>query len=191
MIIARIIMKLRDRHSRQIANRTCSHRLTARGAAPGSAGRGAPTMHRTAVMTAVAMLISVSAYAARHKTLDEPYVGTFATIAADDKFREHYDEWRRNFPDFDWHNNGCSGPAKLTGYADNFFWPCVQHDFGYRNAPLVNRRNEATRKFIDDELLKHTKQVCSHYHVLKKPSCYVTANNFYNAVRLFARGYFF
>ena len=148
-------------------------------------------MHRTAVMTAFAMLISVSAHATPHKPLGELYVGNFAKIAADDKFREHYGEWRRNFPDFDWNNDGCSGPAKLTGYADNFFWPCVQHDFGYRNASRVHRRNEATRKFIDDELLHHTKQVCSHYGVWKKPRCYVTADHFYKAVRLFGRGHFF
>jgi hypothetical protein len=174
MIITRIIMRLRDRDRR-----------------PGSAGGGASAMHRTAVMTAVAMLISVSAYATRHKTLDESYVRNFARIAADDKFREHYDEWRRNFPLFDWNSDGCKGPAKLTGYEDNFLWPCVQHDFGYRNAPLVNRRNEATRKFVDDELLKHTKQVCSHYGVLKKPSCFVTADNFYKALRRFSRDRFF
>jgi len=189
MTIFRIITKLRHRHSHQIANRAGSHGSAPGGAGRGGAGRGA-TMQRIAVMTAVAMVVSAHAYATPPLPEGDRYAENFAKIVADNDFREHYDQLRRDFPRFDWHNNGCSGPAKLTGYADDFFWPCVQHDFGYRNAKMVHRHNETTRTFIDFQLLEHTKRVCSHRSLLAKPPCYVTANNFYSAVRLFGRSHF-
>lgn len=139
----------------------------------------------------LAMLIAVPAHADPAPTVsDVQYALVFSTIAADNSFHDHHNAWRQKFPNFDWNTDGCSGPAKLTGYADNFYWPCVQHDFGYRNNRRVHRHDDETRKFIDVELLTHMKQLCSHYAVLAKPGCYVAADNFYAAVRVGGGSYF-
>lgn len=138
----------------------------------------------TGISILLAMLVAVPAHAAPTEGSDAQYAAAFNTIAADNSFHAHYDQWRNKFPNFDWGTDGCSGPAKLTGFADNFYWPCVQHDFGYRNNRKVHRHNETTRAFVDAELLAHIKQLCAHYALLAKPGCYLAAQNFYNAVRV-------
>lgn len=157
---------------------------------------------RIAAMGAIAMLVSASADAAPHRPIidttpkkpaaaaQDLYSRYYRTIVSDDNFRAHYQQWRRGFPGFNWHTNGCSWPASLTHYADNFYWPCVQHDFGYGNSRMVHQHNEATRKFIDVNLLRHTRQLCSHYGVLAKPGCYVAAGTFYVAVRNGGKSHF-
>jgi hypothetical protein len=119
----------------------------------------------------LAMLVAVPAHAvpANAAARDDLYTRYFNTIAADNSLRVHYTQWRHPFPAFDWRTDGCSGPATLTDYADNFYWPCVQHDFGCRNNRRVHRHNDATRAFIDADLLAHTRQLCSRYPVLAKP----------------------
>ncbi|MFC4454038.1 phospholipase A2 [Deinococcus sonorensis] len=116
-------------------------------------------------------------------TAQSLYSQYFRTIVADDHFRANYSNWRRGFPGYNWSNDGCSGPANRTGYGDNFLWPCIQHDFGYRNNRLAGQHNESTRLFIDVAFLRHMNQLCSHYSWYAKPGCYAMANVFYNGVR--------
>jgi hypothetical protein len=148
-------------------------------------------MSCTRISILLAMLVAVPAHAVPPEVVsDAQYASAFNTIAADRDFRAHSDQWRQKFPEFDWSTDGCSGPAKLTGFADNFYWPCVQHDFGYRNNRKVHRHNEVTRAFIDAEFLAHLRQLCSHYAWLAKPGCYLAAENFYTAVRAGGRSKF-
>ena len=139
----------------------------------------------------LAMLVAVPAHAAPAEyPRNDRYVQYFNTIAADNSFRAHYDQWRQQFPKFDWSTDGCSGPARLPRFADNFYWPCVQHDFGYLNHRRVHRYDEATRAFLDAELLAHTRQLCSHYAARARPGCYLAANRFYTAARASGRSAF-
>ena len=150
------------------------------------------SMKRIALAAAAVMLVSAAAHARPEPpaTRHDLYVAYYRTIVADNDFHARYNSWRKQFPNYNWKTNGCSNPAKYTHYADNFYWPCVQHDFGYGNNQLVGQHNEATRKFIDDKFLEHMKQVCSHYAILAKPGCYGAANVFYLAVRAGGRSAF-
>ncbi|PNY81615.1 phospholipase A2 [Deinococcus koreensis] len=114
-----------------------------------------------------------------------PYaLSTYTTIAATNTFRSRYWTLRGAFPRFNWGNDGCSGPAGYTGWSDEFFWPCVQHDFGYRNARFYpSRMNEADRHWIDGQFKQHMQAVCDTLG-WRKPFCYVAAQAFYTAVYL-------
>lgn len=112
-----------------------------------------------------------------------PYaVSTYAIIASTSTFRPRYWTLRGAFPRFNWGNDGCSGPAGYTGWSDEFFWPCVQHDFGYRNARFYpSRMNEADRHWVDGQFKQHMQAVCDTLG-WRKPFCYVAAQAFYTAV---------
>jgi hypothetical protein len=156
-----------------------------------------------AVLAVVAVIATLSATTAHARTDREPgarlgaaagTAGAYRSIVADDNFRTHYEQYKRQFPPprFNWGNDGCSGPAKLTGYNDNFFWPCVQHDFGYRNNRIASQHNEGTREFVDRQFLRHMRQICDRYDsaLIKrgaKVACYGAADAFYHAVRVGAK----
>lgn len=110
------------------------------------------------------------------------YLSTYTTIAATNTFRSRYSTLRSAFPRFNWGNDGCSGPSGYTGWSDEFFWPCVQHDFGYRNARFYpSRMNEADRHWVDGQFKQHMQAVCDTLG-WRKPFCYVAAQAFYTAV---------
>lgn len=112
------------------------------------------------------------------------FLSTYTTIAATNTFRSRYWTLRGAFPRFNWGNDGCSGPAGYTGWSDEFFWPCVQHDFGYRNARFYpSRMNETDRHWVDGQFKQHMQAVCDTLG-WRKPFCYVAAQAFYTAVYL-------
>lgn len=116
---------------------------------------------------------------------------TYTAIAATDVFRNNYNFYRSRYARFNWGNDGCSGPAKFTGWSDEFFWPCVQHDFGYRNARLYPRLlNENHRAWIDGQFKQHMRQKCATLG-WRKYACYVAAEGFWAAVRHGGRGSFY
>lgn len=111
------------------------------------------------------------------------YAQNYFTVVDDDNFHANYLNWEHYFPGYNWGTDGCSGPAAYSGYNDNFYWPCVQHDFGYRNATFTGNHNETARSHVDSAFQRHMNQLCSHYAVLAKPGCYTAAKAFFLAVR--------
>ncbi len=110
---------------------------------------------------------------------------TYLIIAKASNFRQNYDHWKQRFRFFDWSNDGCTG-AEVTGYGDDFYWPCVQHDFGYRNNRRAGLHNEATRKHVDEALRQNTQAICNRRPGgLDKDNCYRASDLVYNAVRTF------
>jgi hypothetical protein len=94
---------------------------------------------------------------------------------------------------FDWSTDLCSAPlVGNTGRSFNFTEACRRHDFGYRNAQLLERRyggrgmywNAFTRKRIDRQLLNDAKEHCATRWLFDRPSCYTWAYTFYGAVRV-------
>jgi hypothetical protein len=159
-------------------------------------GRGP---HRLVMMISLALVavfvmgFSTQAHARIPRDRDpraprQGFSAAYRMIVADDNFHANYDRYKRQYPQFNWGNDGCSGPARFTGYSDNFFWPCVQHDFGYRNNRIASQHNEAARQFVDSEFRQHMKQICGRYDsaIRKRParwSCNGAADAFYTAVR--------
>ncbi|GHF40962.1 hypothetical protein HNQ07_001536 [Deinococcus metalli] len=127
--------------------------------------------------------LTAAADSARLGAQAAPYaVTTYTIIASTDTFRSRYSTLRSAFPRFNWSNDGCSGPSGYTGWSDEFLWPCVQHDFGYRNARFYSSRmNETDRHWVDGQFKQHMQQVCDTLG-WRKPFCYVAAQAFYTAV---------
>ena len=69
---------------------------------------------------------------------------------------------------------------------------CERHDFGYRNARLLESRygsgrtywNSSTRQAVDDQFLRDMRAHCHSRSMLLRPTCYAWAQAFYTAVRL-------
>lgn len=143
----------------------------------------------TALIAALAMALSVTASAAtassttaRHP--EDPYVAAFRQIIRDPEFRQNLSRWKKQFPDFNWDNDGCSGPAKLSKkYSTLFLWPCTQHDFGYRNNDKYGFHDKVSRKPIDDEFRERMLAVCKALPAAEQKKCIRTAKVFYQAVR--------
>jgi hypothetical protein len=140
------------------------------------------------LLIALATLLSFTAAAptAAAQAVEPPSLKpTYRTITGASNFRQNYDYWKNRFRVFDWSNDGCTG-AGITGYGDDFYWPCVQHDFAYRNNRRVGVHNEATRKRVDDVLRRNTRAICSRRpNGLDKHNCYGASDTIYNAVRTF------
>lgn len=123
-----------------------------------------------------------------------PYAQRIYTdIAGDDRFLSNYNFNRRTFPRFVWSNDGCSGPSAYTGWSDEFFWPCVQHDFGYRQIKARFYPNLATgahREWVDGQFLQHMRQKCDTLGWREYP-CRVAAQAFWAAVRARGAGSFY
>jgi len=123
----------------------------------------------------------------RHQQASTPLTAqsdaAFVRTYRDDNFKNNYLNDRHYMPNYDWSQDGCSGPATKTGYADNFYWPCVQHDFGYRNNRRARMHNEWTRYDIDVSFLRHMDNLCAHYGVFAKVPCYSMSTIFYKGVR--------
>ncbi len=94
---------------------------------------------------------------------------------------------------FDWTTDLCSAPlVGNTGRSFNFTEACRRHDFGYRNAHLLERRyraeasywNGPNRKRIDRQFLADAKAHCATRWFFDRPSCYSWAYTFYSAIRV-------
>ncbi|UQN09321.1 phospholipase A2 [Deinococcus sp. QL22] len=115
----------------------------------------------------------------------------YTNIAGDNNFRGNYSFNKSRFPRFNWSNDGCSGPSEYTGWSDEFYWPCLAHDFGYRNARLYpNLLNGNHRAWVDSQFKQHMRLKCDTLGWRKYP-CYAAAEGFYQAVRLRGAGSFY
>lgn len=92
---------------------------------------------------------------------------------------------------FDWSSDACSAPLiGSTGRSFDFTASCRRHDFGYRNAKLMQRRyggqhwSGATRLRIDRQFLTDMLGHCRSRWLVHRPTCTAWAYTFYGAVRL-------
>lgn len=94
---------------------------------------------------------------------------------------------------YDWSTDACSAPlVGNTGRSFNFTVSCERHDFGYRNARLLELRygsghtywNSATRSAVDSQFLRDLRAHCHSRSVFLRPTCYAWAQTFYTTVRL-------
>jgi hypothetical protein len=94
---------------------------------------------------------------------------------------------RRTYRELDWSTDYCSAPiVGNTGRSFNFRLPCQRHDFGYRNLKIVGAFTEENRKRVDDRFLTDMKSTCAPRGVTQRYNCYLWADTFYAAVRVFA-----
>ena len=94
---------------------------------------------------------------------------------------------RREFSELDWSTDYCSAPfVGNTGRSFNFRLPCQRHDFAYRNLKILGGFNEENRKRADDRFLLDMKSTCAPRVVTQRFNCYLWADTFYVAVRVFA-----
>lgn len=121
-----------------------------------------------------------------------PYASsTYKIVASTNTFRSRYSTLKSAFPRFVWTTDGCSGPSGYTGWSDEFYWPCRQHDFGYRNVRFYpSLRNETHRHWVDAQFKEHMNSVCDTLGWRKYP-CYVAARAFYTAVYFGGKGSFY
>src|SRR5688500_13497574 len=89
-------------------------------------------------------------------------------IDSDSNFQADYNHYKSAYPGFDWSTDGCSVPMVIQAvsrmadkYVAKFYWPCVQHDFGYRNAGHVGLKNENARAQVDQHLKDGMMATCS------------------------------
>ena len=94
---------------------------------------------------------------------------------------------RRTYRELDWSTDYCSAPfVGNTGRSFNFRLPCQRHDFGYRNLKIIGAFTEENRRRVDDRFLADMKTTCAPRPVTQKYNCYLWADTFYAAVRVFA-----
>lgn len=111
--------------------------------------------------------------------------GVFATELTE--FPRFVRENRRFYSDLDWSTDYCSAPfVGNTGRSFNFRLPCQRHDFGYRNLKIIGAFTEENRRRVDDRFLADMKTTCAPRPVTQKYNCYLWADTFYAAVRVFA-----
>jgi hypothetical protein len=111
--------------------------------------------------------------------------GVFATELTE--FPRFVRENRRFYRDLNWSTDYCSAPfVGNTGRSFNFRLPCQRHDFGYRNLKIVGAFTEENRRRVDDRFLDDMKTTCAPRPVTQKYNCYLWADTFYAAVRVFA-----
>lgn len=111
--------------------------------------------------------------------------GVFATELAE--FPRFVRENRRFYRDLDWSTDYCSAPfVGNTGRSFNFRLPCQRHDFGYRNLKIIGAFTEENRKRVDDRFHTDMKSTCTPRGVTQRYNCFLWADTFYAAVRVFA-----
>ena len=111
--------------------------------------------------------------------------GVFATELTE--FPRFVRENRRFYRDLDWSTDYCSARfVGNTGRSFNFRLPCQRHDFGYRNLKIIGAFTEENRRRVDDRFLADMKTTCAPRPVTQKYNCYLWADTFYAAVRVFA-----
>jgi len=111
--------------------------------------------------------------------------GVFATELT--QFPRFVRENRRFYRDLDWSTDYCSAPfVGNTGRSFNFRLPCQRHDFGYRNLKIIGAFTEENRKRVDDRFLADMKSTCTPRGVTQRYNCFLWADTFYAAVRVFA-----
>jgi hypothetical protein len=157
-----------------------------------AAGSGSGRMRRSARSVAAVAALTVMSSAgadARAATLPDTkrdeYVNTYLSVVRDHGFSESkVGKWKRTFPLFNWTTNACEGTIKdpaTRKYFAVFFWPCAQHDFGYRNNDLVGHHDDRTRNIVDSEFLERMNAVCSRPTVIRKKQCRGVAKKLYDA----------
>lgn len=111
--------------------------------------------------------------------------GVFATELTE--FPRFVRENRRFYRGLDWSTDYCSAPfVGNTGRSFNFRLPCQRHDFGYRNLKIIGAFTEENRKRVDDRFLADMKSTCTPRGVTQRYNCFLWADTFYAAVRVFA-----
>jgi hypothetical protein len=83
---------------------------------------------------------------------------------------------------FSWSTDLCSwSPDKPLGV--DFTTPCRRHDFNYRNFKANSLWNATAKAQIDTAFYDDMKAVCAKASWYKKPTCYATADTYYQTVR--------
>ncbi|MBM3729224.1 MAG: hypothetical protein FJW44_00150 [Actinobacteria bacterium] len=111
--------------------------------------------------------------------------GVFTTELT--KFPRFVRENRLVYRELDWSTDYCSAPfVGNAGRSFNFRLPCQRHDFGYRNLKIIGAFTEENRKRVDDRFLADMRTTCAPREVTQRYKCYLWADTFYVAVRIFA-----
>ncbi len=138
----------------------------------------------TSLLFAVASVAAPSPHSAATLTtvVDK---GIFSTELQD--FPRFVRANRRTYRELDWSTDYCSAPfVGNTGRSFNFRLPCQRHDFGYRNLKIIGAFTEENRKRVDERFLTDMKSTCAPRGVTQRYNCYLWADTFYAAVRVFA-----
>ncbi len=99
-------------------------------------------------------------------------------------FTRQYPSFRRTNKALDWTTDGCSAPLLGdSGRSFDFRWPCLRHDFGYRNFKSHGLFNSNTRQRIDDQFRRDLDESCRPRMRTFKVRCVAWAEIFYTAVR--------
>ena len=99
-------------------------------------------------------------------------------------FTRQYASLRRTNKTLDWTSDGCSAPLiGDSGRSFDFRWPCVRHDFGYRNFKSHDLFNDETRLRIDDKFRQDLDESCRPRMRSFKVRCLAWAEIYYSAVR--------
>lgn len=121
-----------------------------------------------------------------------PYAqNVYLSIMRDTYFESNLATNKRRYPRFNWTTDGCSSIAQYSYWANTFYMPCVQHDFGYRNVKFYpGLMNESHRAVVDAQFKAQMRRKCAARR-WDKYTCYWTADDFYIAVHRFAQDAFY
>lgn len=99
-------------------------------------------------------------------------------------FANKYTLLRRANRALDWTTDGCSAPVVGdSGRSFNFRWPCLRHDFGYRNFKSHGLFNSESRLRVDEQLHRDLEETCAPRLRTFKLRCMAWAEIFYTLVR--------
>lgn len=91
---------------------------------------------------------------------------------------------RRQYPNLDWSNDGCSAPIiGSEGRSFDFRTACDRHDFGYRNFKKLGIFDTLSRTLIDDQLHRDMNRACDFQRRTLKVRCIAWSEIFYTMVR--------
>lgn len=91
---------------------------------------------------------------------------------------------RRQYPNLDWSNDGCSAPIiGSEGRSFDFRTACDRHDFGYRNFKKLGIFDTLSRTLIDDQLHRDMNTSCNSQRRTLKVRCIAWSEIFYTMVR--------
>ncbi|MBA3288277.1 MAG: hypothetical protein H0U21_09680 [Acidimicrobiia bacterium] len=108
-------------------------------------------------------------------------------------YGSNYRIYKARYPRaLDWDNNGCSVPFSVPitdFYRGVFQKSCDRHDFGYRN----HGKSGYDRLSVDNRFKSNMQYQCvvrydDPWDLPARALCYVAADKFYDAVRLFGGG---
>ena len=142
----------------------------------------------------LSMLVAATSILAVNSAPPDPASKTFANEATiithlmfdlDLKaFTRQYSSLRRENKTLDWSTDGCSAPLiGDSGRSFNFRWPCLRHDFGYRNFKSRGLFNTEMRQRVDDRFRRDLDESCEPKQRTFKVRCLAWAEIFLTAVR--------